>query len=164
MAEMSYTQNARVTINKRKATLKEVLNEIEKQTDYLFIYNNEVNTSEEVSVRAKQKAVSEVLNSILEEKDMNYSMEGNHIIISVIEKSLEMAETPSANIAQQLQRKTITGTVIDAEGTPVIGVNIVETGTTNGTVTDVDGRFILTVDNNAIIRVSYIGYLNKILT
>ncbi|MDD2299539.1 MAG: TonB-dependent receptor, partial [Fermentimonas sp.] len=125
------------------------------------IYNNEVNTSEEVSVRAKQKAVSEVLNSILEEKDMNYSMEGNHIIISVIEKSLEMAETPSANIAQQLQRKTITGTVIDAEGTPVIGVNIVETGTTNGTVTDVDGRFILTVDNNAIIRVSYIGYLEQ---
>ncbi|MDD4698323.1 MAG: STN domain-containing protein, partial [Fermentimonas sp.] len=82
MAEMSYTQNARVTINKRNATLKEVLNEIESQTDYLFIYNNEVNTNEKVSVKAKQKAVSEVLYSILENKDMNYSMEGNHILLS----------------------------------------------------------------------------------
>ena len=72
MAEIGHTQNARVTINKRNATLKEVLNEIESQTDYLFIYNNEVNTNETVSVRAKQKAVSEVLNSMLENKDLNY--------------------------------------------------------------------------------------------
>src|SRR5690554_4829888 len=83
MAEIGYTQNARVTINKRNATLKEVLNEIEKQTDYLFIYNNEINTNEKVSVRVKQKAVSEVLLSLLDEKDLDYSMEGNHILLSV---------------------------------------------------------------------------------
>src|SRR5690554_7759900 len=58
-AGFSYTQNARVTINKRNVTLKEVLNEIEKQTDYLFIYNDEVNTNEKVTVKAKQKAVSD---------------------------------------------------------------------------------------------------------
>ena len=160
MAEMSYTHNARVTINKRNVTLKEVLNEIESQTDYLFIYNNEVNTNETVSVKAKQQAVSNVLSALLKNRDLNYAMEGNHIILSTIEKSLVTAETPSANIAQQ-QRKTITGTVVDAAGVPVIGANIVEVGTTNGTVTDVDGKFSLSVDNNAVIKVSYIGYLEQ---
>src|SRR5690554_7420154 len=82
LAEFSYTQNANVTIDKCNASLKEVLNEIEKQTDYLFIYNNEVNTNEKVTVKAKQKAVSDVLSSILESKEMNYSMEGNHILLS----------------------------------------------------------------------------------
>ncbi|MDO5523675.1 MAG: carboxypeptidase-like regulatory domain-containing protein, partial [Bacteroidia bacterium] len=161
MAEMSYTQNARVTINKRNVALREVLNEIESQTDYLFIYNHEVNTNEKVSVRAKQQAVSGVLNTLLKDKSVSYTMEGNHIILSTIEKSLGTAETPSANVEQQQQRKTITGTVVDAAGIPIIGANIVEVGTTNGTVTDMDGKFSLSVDNNATIRISYIGYLEQ---
>ena len=70
MAEMSYTQNARVTINKRNVTLKEVLNEIEKQTDYLFIYSDEVDTNEKVSVKSKQQAVSNVLHALLKNKDV----------------------------------------------------------------------------------------------
>ena len=160
MAEMSYTQNARVTINKRKATLKEVLNEIEKQTDYLFIYNNEVNTSEEVSVRAKQKAVSEVLNSILEEKDMNYSMEGNHILLSVYENDNINSEDISSILIQQ-KKKQITGRIVDQNGLSIIGANIIETGTTNGTITDIEGNFSLNIEENAIIRVSYIGYLEQ---
>ncbi len=79
MAEVGHTQNARVTINKRNSTLGVVLHEIEKQTDYLFIYNNEINTDERVSVRAKHEAVSKVLSTILKDKDIDYSMEGNHI-------------------------------------------------------------------------------------
>jgi TonB-linked SusC/RagA family outer membrane protein len=160
MAEVGYTQNARVTINKRKATLKEVLNEIERQTDYLFIYNNEVNTNEKVSVRAKQKAVSEVLNFLLEDRDMDYSMEGNHIILSMIKESISMEKEKVINANQQ-QKKQITGIVVDADGTPIIGANIVETGTSNGTITDIDGNFVLNVEERAIIHISYIGYLDQ---
>ncbi len=154
MAEMSYTQNARVTINKRNVALKEVLNEIESQTDYLFIYNNEVNTNETVSVKAKQQAVSNVLSALLKNKDVSYSMEGNHIILNMNNK-INNSETM---IAQQ-QKKRISGTIVDITGIPIIGANIVETGTTNGTVTDANGRFSLDVDNNATIRITYIGYL-----
>lgn len=159
MAELSYTQNARVTINKRNATIKEILNEIEKQTDYLFIYNNEVNTNEKVSVKAKQEAVSSVLNSMLKDKDMNYLMEGNHIILFVNAKE-GSANKDESFVAQQ-QKKTITGKVVDANGVPIIGANIVEVGTTNGAVTDIDGKFTIDVADNAAIRVSYIGYLEQ---
>jgi TonB-linked SusC/RagA family outer membrane protein len=160
MAETSYTQNARVTINKRNVTLKEVLNDIEKQTDYLFIYSNEVNTTEKVSIRAKQKVVSEVLNSIFEERKLSYSMEGNHILLSVNENDNIDSEMLSPNIIQQ-QKKHITGSVVDQNGEAIIGANIIEDGTTNGTITDNEGKFSFEVNNNAIVRISYIGYIEK---
>ena len=94
MAETGYSQNARVTINKRNVALKEVLNEIESQTDYLFIYNNTVNTNQKVSLKAKQESVANVLSSLLNNKDMSYSMEGNHIILSTIANILS-SEKPS---------------------------------------------------------------------
>lgn len=158
MAESVYTQNARVTINKRHVTIREILNEIEKQTDYLFIYNNEVNTNEETSVKAKEEAVSKVLHSLLKDKDLDYSMEGNHIILSTIEKENEKI---LAHISQQQQKKQISGIVVDNQGEPIIGANMVEVGTTNGTVTDINGNFSLLVDENAILRITYIGYLEQ---
>ncbi|MGB4414291.1 MAG: SusC/RagA family TonB-linked outer membrane protein [Paludibacter sp.] len=160
MAEISYTQNAAVTINKRNVALKEVLNEIEKQTNYLFIYNNEVNTNEKVTVNAKQKAVSEVLNSILKEKDLNYTLEGNHIILSVLEK-IDETDNKIVEIIQQQQKKTITGTIVDINGEPIIGANIVEAGTTNGTVTGIDGKFSFNVADDAVLQIFYIGYLTQ---
>jgi len=62
-------------------------------------------------------------------------------------------------IQQQPLQKAITGKIIDEQGEPIIGVNIVEKGTSNGTVTDVDGNFSLKVSSNAILQISYIGYL-----
>lgn len=160
MAEIGYSQNARVTINKRNVALKEVLNEIEKQTDYLFIYNDEVNTNEKVSVKAKQNAVANVLNTLLEKKDIKYSMEGNHIILSSVDEvEAKSNETKVSSVHQE--RKRVTGTVVDGKGIPIIGANIIEVGTTNGTVTDVNGEFELQVENNAVIKVSYIGYIEQ---
>lgn len=156
VAETGHSQNARVTLNKRNVTLRETLNEIESQTDYLFIYSNKVNVNEKISVRAKQQAVSSVLNALLKDKDIDYSMEGNHIILSA--KQGGVRESIESILAQQ-QKRRITGIVVDANNEPVIGANIIEAGTTNGTVTDVDGRFTLSVDNNAILHISYIGYL-----
>lgn len=62
------------------------------------------------------------------------------------------------------QTKTITGTVVDATNEPVIGASVVEVGTTNGTITDLDGKFSLNVPQGAKINVSYIGYKTQIIT
>jgi|AGTN01.3.fsa_nt_gi TonB-linked outer membrane protein, SusC/RagA family/TonB-dependent outer membrane receptor, SusC/RagA subfamily, signature region len=80
-------------------------------------------------------------------------------VFSEIEKQAENATGMQAVVVEQ-QRKLITGTIVDVNSEPIIGANIVEVGTTsNGTITDVDGNFSLHVDENAIIRISYIGYL-----
>ena len=55
----------------------------------------------------------------------------------------------------------IKGQIVDQSGLPVIGANIVEKGTTNGTITDIDGNFSLNVPEGAILEVSYIGYLSQ---
>ena len=91
---------------------------------------------------------------------MDYTMEGNHIILSTIEKSDQTNQEMLALTSQQ-QKKHLSGTVVDVNGTPVIGANIVEVGTANGTVTDSNGRFEIQVAEDAIIRISYIGYLDQ---
>ena len=160
VAETGYTQNAKVTLNKNSVDLKEVLNEIENQTDYLFIYNNEVNTSKTVSVKTKNGTVRNVLNLVLKDSNIDFSMEGNHIILSYIENKLKVNEA-KAVIAQQ-QGKIITGNVTDEKGENLPGVTIIIKGTTNGTVSNSDGNFTLAnLPNNATLQISFIGMLTQ---
>ena len=148
------SQNARVNIHVNDVKTIEVLTEIEKQTDYLFIYNKkEVDLGQKVSMQANDKSVAQVLATLFEGTNVMYKMEGNNIM-------LMKKEVPSNLIAQQGKRK-ITGTVIDASGVPVIGANIMEKGTTNGTITDLDGKFTLEVAEGATLQVSYIGYVDQ---
>lgn len=79
-------------------------------------------------------------------------------IIPLAEKKSELQKNPSELTILQQQKKRITGIVVDANKVPIIGANIVEVGTTNGTVTNADGEFSLDVENNAVIRITYIGY------
>lgn len=151
-AANSNSQNARVSINKNNAQLDEVLNEIESQTDYLFVYNNQVNVNRKVSVKVKQKPVSKVLDDLFEDSGVQYAMEGSHIVLS-------KQEAPITSAAQQA--KNITGTVLDNSGEPIIGANVVVKGTTNGTITDMDGSFSIEADAKATLNISYIGYLPK---
>lgn len=141
------SQNARVNISKSNAPLDEVLNDIESQTDYLFIYNNQVNVNNKVSIKAKGQPVSKVLDDLFEDSDIAYAMEGTHIILS-------KQNEPTI----QQQTKAITGTIVDDNGQPVVGANVLEKGTTNGTITDMDGRFTLQVSPQATLKISYIGY------
>ena len=159
VAETGHSQNAKVSLNKNNVDLKEVLNEIENQTDYLFIYSNEVNTDKTVSVVSNDETVSKVLTSVLKDSDIEFMLEGNHIILSYVEE--KTAEKNSTSTAVQQQGKIITGRIVDSNGEAIIGANIIENGTTNGTITDFDGKFTLNVSNNAVLRVSYIGYLEQ---
>ena len=81
-----------------------------------------------------------------------------------MKKTLFMLFCLLCSIGAMAQKKTITGVVTDATGEAVIGASIVETGTTNGTVTDLDGNFTLSVANDGSIRVSFVGYQTQTLS
>lgn len=72
-----------------------------------------------------------------------------------------LGENKTNNVIVQQQKKQITGKVVDNNNTSIIGANIIEAGTSNGTITDMDGNFSLNVAANAILHVSYIGYLEQ---
>ena len=84
-AENSHSQNARVSINKSNTQLEKILDEIESQTDYLFIYNNQIDVNRKVSVKAKTKPVSVVLDNLFKNAGIEYEMEGTHIVLSAKE-------------------------------------------------------------------------------
>lgn len=156
-AEDSYSQKARVTINEKNIRLDKVLTEIEKQTDYLFIYNDKVETDQRVSVKANTKPVYQVLNDLFKETNVSYSMEGSHIILS----NRNEQEASSVNTPLQ-EGKTITGKVLDANGEPLVGVSVAVKGTTTGTITDIDGSFSIRVPNpNSALVFSFIGFLSQ---
>ena len=66
-----------------------------------------------------------------------------------------------AEVSVSQQQRTVTGVVTDTKGEPLLGVNVIVKGTTNGTITDLDGKFSLEVEPNAILVISYIGYVTQ---
>lgn len=156
-AENSNSQNSSVTISKSNARLDKILEEIESQTDYLFIYNQNVNVNKNASLKVSQKPVTEVLEALFNGTNITYSVEGTHIVLSVINEKQQ-------TVAVSQQKKSITGVVTDEKGEVVIGANVVEKGTTNGVITDLDGNFSLEVQNKAVIVISYIGYTPQEIT
>ena len=100
-----------------------------------------------------EESVNDVLKKVLKNTDLTYNIEGINIILR------RRSEKHSLQVIQQVHK--ITGTVVDKAGLPVIGANVIVKGTTNGTVTDVEGRFSLEIPENAVLLVSYIGYVER---
>lgn len=149
-------QTMRVNIQADNVSTGKILSEIEKQTDYLFVYNKkEVDLKRKTSVNAVNKTTAEVLSTIFNGTDIIYAIEGENIML--MRKEQNLAVVPDA----VQQDNKITGTVLDPTGMPVIGANIMIKGTTNGTITDMDGNFSLEAPVGATLVVSYVGFANQ---
>lgn len=138
-------QQTKFSMQQRSVALSHVFNEIEKQTGYSFlIRNNDVNINEKVSIDVKNKSVEEALNVLFSGRDISYKLEGEYI---------------SVYKSQQARQTLVTGVVLDSMKEPIIGASIVVVGTTNGCITDIDGKFSLEVDKLPVkLKISYIGY------
>ncbi|WP_165021031.1 MULTISPECIES: TonB-dependent receptor [unclassified Dysgonomonas] len=138
-------QNQKITLPQQKMTILSAFEEVEKQTNLTVAYNeSSIDVKKSISVDVKNKSLSDAITDILKGTGTTYRIQGQQILIV------------SDN---QQEKKKITGKITDENGEPLIGANVVEKGTTNGTMTDVDGTFTLEVkDNNALLQVSYIGF------
>ncbi|MDR2120034.1 MAG: carboxypeptidase-like regulatory domain-containing protein, partial [Tannerella sp.] len=148
----SNPQTARVNIRVNNRQVKAIIDQIESQTDYLFVYNHEnVDVSRKISLQVSDTPVAEVLSQVFGQTDVTYAVEGNNILLMKRSEPLE----------KQQSSRRITGSVQDAGGESIIGANVIEKGTVNGTVTDVDGNFSLSVPDNAVLQISFIGYVTQ---
>lgn len=147
VAGNTYAQNATLSLDMSNSTIASVLEAVENETDFSFIYDaNIVNTSRKVSVKVDEKNIFDVLNKLFGDSDIAYTVVNTKIILNKKEAIMQQAG------------KTVTGVVTDKTGEPIIGANVLQKGTTNGTITDIDGKFTLTVPQNSVIVISYIGY------
>lgn len=149
-----YSQSAIINVKVDKGQVKEVLKQIESQTDYLFVYHsNRINLKRLVSMHANKITVAEVLNETFKNSDITYIVQGNNILLT------HKAKNPQLNETQQQAKIEIRGKVMDVNGDPLIGAAVVEKGMSNGSITDINGNFILQVAaTDRVIEISYIGY------
>lgn len=153
-----YSQSTKLSLNMQDVSIKEVLQKIETQTDFRFIYENEkINLDKKINIDVKEKNVEAILNQIFDNEKINYSITENNLILINPLKSAENEPIKEANISVQ-QQKPISGKVTDQKGASIPGVSVVVKGTTIGTITDNDGNFKLSVPVNAKILVfSFVG-------
>jgi len=132
------------------ATIKQVLGQIENQTDYFFMYNGKlVNVDQNVSVDIKNKNIDNVLKEVFKGTDINYEIKDRQILLSI---------SNNTSFISALQQKKITGKVTDSSGAPLPGVTVVIKGTTIGTITDNKGNYSLTdIPSNATLLFSFMG-------
>lgn len=158
LASSGYSQNTRLSVSLNNETLGAVFTEIEKNSEFSIIYkNSEVNLTERVSVNMQHQPVEAILSSVLKKQGLKYAINDRHIIIF----KEEAGKINASHVVQQTG-KTVSGNVTDDRGEAIIGASILEKGTQNGTITDIDGNYRLQLqNNNAVLVVSYIGYMTK---
>ena len=151
----TYGQITSLTLEARNETVQQVLDKIEAQSEFSFFYNNkQVNVDRLVSINTKNQNVFSILNKLFDGTDVTYKVLDKSIILSI--KENEGNSFPKTD-------KKVSGIVLDEKGEPVIGANVMVKGTTNGTVTDMDGKFSLQIPEGTELEVSYIGFLTQMV-
>ncbi|MBN2762565.1 MAG: SusC/RagA family TonB-linked outer membrane protein, partial [Bacteroidales bacterium] len=152
LSAVTYSQTARLSLAMKNTPVSMVFQEIEKQTNFRFLYRNEMVEDQIVSVNAKNLPIENVLDQALKNVRVEYTILDNNLIVI----------TPTKE-AVTVQPAQVQGVVTSAtDNLPLPGVNIVEKGTQNGTVTDVNGRYTIALSNpDAILVFSFIGYLSE---
>lgn len=154
----------RVTLDLQDAQLKKALNEIEKQTGVQFTYSiQKVAAKQEVSIQAVDEKLQTVLESLLNPLSIDYTIFNDRTI--VLTKSTKQSSSLKTTELERAVEKTISGTVTDQDGEPVVGASVVVKGTTIGTITDFDGNYSLKVPDTATtLLISYVGFESQEVT
>jgi TonB-linked SusC/RagA family outer membrane protein len=151
-ASDAYSQKTKLSLDFSKTKLVDVLDEIEERSEFFFLYNeNLVDTEREVTLSIENKKVDEILEQLFLGTDVVYTITDRKIILA-----------PSFLSANEQERKSISGKVTDDAGQPLPGVTVIIKGTTNGTVTNMDGNYSITnIPEGTILRFSFVGMLSQ---
>src|SRR5690554_3277638 len=150
-ASKSYSQTKVLNLDMKNSTVKEVLRNIEKQSEFDFMYSEKlIDVNREVSVNVKNKKINDVLDELFAGTDVSYKVKDRFVLLTTPEV------TGNDLIIQQ--QSTVSGTVTDESGQPLPGVTVVVKGTTQGTVTNADGIYSLTnIPEDATLVFSFVG-------
>ena len=146
-------QQEKISLNLNNASLKVFFNEIEKQTEWTFSYrDSEIERKPGITLAVKDSPLADVLNSGLTPAGLLWKIVGDKIVITPSHKD---------TAPQQDETVTVSGRLTDSRGEALIGASALVKGTTNGVVTDIDGKFSLTVHKGETIEFSCLGFLSQ---
>lgn len=150
-----FAAQGQIIVKGRAMSIKQAIQKIEENSSYTFFYKAaDLNNTSTRDMNCQGK-IQDVLAELFEGSGISYQIQGNEITLKSNPNST--ATTPQ----QKPKVQRINGLVKDTTGEPIIGASILEKGTTNGTITDLDGKFTLSIQPGATIVISYIGYLKQ---
>lgn len=152
IAGPTYSQNTKISLSMKDATLESVLNEIEGVSEFYFLYNSRlIDIHQKVDVSAEEELIKDILNDILPD-NIKYVVSDRQIVLTPAEAA--------KNLRRDLQQITVSGKVTDAStGNPMPGVNVQVKETTFGAITDIGGNYSLVAPGgNVVLIFSFIGY------
>lgn len=153
-----FAQSRTVTLDEENTSIRAILKKIEKQTKYLFVYDNaQIDVIRKVSLKVSDVPVSQVLNRLFAGTPVSYKVNGDNILLTLVRGSVSGTRATRAT-------KVIEGRITDPSGEPVIGAAVQEDGTDNGVITDVDGKFSITAPSGSRLRISCIGMVSKTIS
>ncbi len=147
LAASVYSQSEVFSVNLKNTTVKEVFKTIEGQSKFRFFYNDELtDMNRQVNLNVKNIKIEAILAELFDHSKITYQVLDNNLIVILPR--------------QVIQQQTLTGLVTDATNDePIIGANVTIEGTTSGTVTNANGKFILVIPkSDAVVVVSFLGY------
>ena len=144
----TYSQTTKLNIDLKDVTVKDVLTNIESQSEFYFMYEaSTVDVNRKVSIMVEGKVINEILDELFEGANVDYKINNRQIAL----RTNEVTESGD-------QQLTVSGAVKDTDGEPLPGVSVVIKGTTQGTITDFDGKYsIPNVPGDAILQYSFVG-------
>ncbi|MEN8230078.1 MAG: SusC/RagA family TonB-linked outer membrane protein [Bacteroidota bacterium] len=147
----SYSQSAKLTLNLQNSSVENILDEIEQQSEFFFVFNYKlVDVDRQVDIQADNKPISEVLASVFSGSDVDYMVLDRQILLS--------PKTYLTDVKSKLQPITVTGTVTDENGKPLPGVSVIVKGTTRGSISNLDGKYSIEVGSpEDILEFSFMG-------
>lgn len=156
----SYSQQAKLSLDMRNARVEDVIDKIEKNSEFFFMYNkNMIDVDRKVDIQVEEKSINQILDKIFENTGITYSIKDRQILL--INNRLQ-GEVKDSNTQQQ---KSISGKVSDSSGGSLPGVSIVIKGTNTGVITDANGNFSLSnVPANATLQFSFVGMKTQEIT
>ncbi|WP_372775081.1 TonB-dependent receptor [Mangrovibacterium sp.] len=155
-AGMSFAQQARLTLKMNNARVIDVLDEIESNSEYYFLFNQKmINVDRKVDVDVNEKLIDDILTGLFAETNVKHQVK-DRLIVLTTEKSDNSVET----VLQQ--QKPVSGKITDNTGEPLPGVTVVIKGTSHGTITDLDGKFNLSsIKAEDVLVFSFVGMVTK---
>jgi TonB-linked SusC/RagA family outer membrane protein len=158
-AASTYSQKTRIDLRIRNSSLTEILNSIEKTSEFIFIYNKSiVDFGERKSISVRDKNIKVVLDLLLKDTGITYKIDDRQVFLY---KDDEVELLPINEIEEVAppQKVEISGKVMDYKGNPIPGATVIIKGTTVGVTTDMDGKFEFEAPlNSRILSVSFVGY------
>lgn len=148
----SYSQTTRFSFQLSNATIKDVFQEIERKSEFIIVYSDDmIDVTREVSVKVDDASVERILDQVLKASNNGYEIKDRQIVIT------ERRDMPLTEFLAQ-QEHVLRGVVKTADGSTLPGATVLEKGTTNGTITDFDGAYILKLTKSpAVIVFSFVG-------